>query len=221
VSVDPLHGAYPAVVRDVRDPDGQGRVKVSFPWASDRDDAGDLEVWARLATLGAGHGRGTWLVPDVGDEVLVVFERGDASRPYVIGSVWNGRDQPPESMDGAGRNDRKVIRSRNGTRIVLDDSDGHEQVVLETPAGATVTLRDGPATVEVVDGNGNSITLGPAGTAVVAATKLTLTAASLQIVAGSLKIDGAATFSGKVTCDTLVTNSVVASSYTPGAGNVM
>ena len=46
----------------------------------------------------------------------------------MIGGLWNGSDTPPESMDGVGRNDKKVIRSRNGVKITLDDTDGQEQL---------------------------------------------------------------------------------------------
>ena len=83
----------------------------------------------------AGNNRGAWFIPDVDDEVLVAFEAGDARRPYVIGAIWNGKDAPPESMDDSGNNDRKVLRSRNGVKVTLDDQDGKEQLILETPGG--------------------------------------------------------------------------------------
>ena len=72
-----------------------------LPWSPD-PDSGFYEAWARQATLMAGNDRGTWFIPEVDDELLVVFEAGDPSRPYVIGALWNGRDAPPETMDGAG-----------------------------------------------------------------------------------------------------------------------
>ena len=80
-----LYGVFPAQVSDIRDAKGQGRVKVKLPWAPDAD--GGFEVWARLGVPMAGNDRGTWLIPDVGDEVLVAFEAGDPRRPIVIGSV--------------------------------------------------------------------------------------------------------------------------------------
>ena len=107
------YGAFPALVTDIKDPDGQGRVKISLPWSADTAGA-KYEYWARLATLMGGNNRGSWFIPDVNDEVLVVFEGGDPRRPYVIGALWNGSDSPPESMDGAGNNYKKVLRSRNG-----------------------------------------------------------------------------------------------------------
>src|SRR5512140_3404016 len=77
------YGCHVAQVTDIKDPDGQGRVKVTLPWSADAD-GGRYEAWARLATLMAGNNRGAWFVPDVNDEVLVVFEGGDPRRPYVV-----------------------------------------------------------------------------------------------------------------------------------------
>src|SRR5262245_33537334 len=156
------YGVYPALVSDIRDPDGQGRVLVTLPWSPDPDN-GRYEAWARVATLMGGNNRGSWFIPDVNDEVLIVFEAGDVRRPYVIGALWNGSDNPPESMDGAGQNFRKVLRSRNGVKVTLDDTDGREQLILETPGGQSVTLKDGPGAVEIVDSNGNSVKLETSG----------------------------------------------------------
>src|SRR5262249_29383912 len=152
-------------VSDIKDPDSQGRVMVTLPWAPDTGN-GRYEAWARLATLMGGKNRGSWFVPDVNDEVLVSFEGGDPRRPYVVGALWNGKDGPPETMDGGGQNARKVLRSRNGVKITLDDSDGREALSLETPAGQTVTLHAGPSSVEVKDANGNSVKLEASGVTV-------------------------------------------------------
>jgi uncharacterized protein involved in type VI secretion and phage assembly len=132
-----FYGVYPALVTDIQDPDSQGRVKVQLPWARDTD-GGAYEAWARLATLMGGNNRGAWFIPDANDEVLVAFEGGDPRRPYVVGCLWNGSDAPPESMDGGGENNLKVLRSRNGVKVTLDDQDGQEQMVLETPGGPKI-----------------------------------------------------------------------------------
>ena len=95
------YGVFPATVLDIKDPDGMGRVKVTLPWSPDTG-SDRYEAWARVATLMGGNNRGSWFIPDVNDEVLVSFEGGDARRPYVIGSLWNGSDAPPEQMDGGG-----------------------------------------------------------------------------------------------------------------------
>jgi uncharacterized protein involved in type VI secretion and phage assembly len=215
-----FYGVYPALVSDVRDPDGQGRVKITLPWSPDTD--GDrYEAWARLATLMGGNNRGSWFIPDPNDEVLVVFEGGDPRRPYVLGGLWNGKDKPPEAMDGAGRNPRKTIRSRNGVKVSLDDSDGRESLTLETPGGQRVTLKDGPGAIEIVDANGNSVKLETSGITVNAAAKVTVTASAVELSAATVTVNAAMSrFSGVVQADTVMTNSVVSASYTPGAGNI-
>jgi uncharacterized protein involved in type VI secretion and phage assembly len=214
------YGVYPALVSDIKDPDSTGRVKVTLPWSP--DTAGQrYEAWARLATLMGGSKRGSWFVPDVNDEVLVVFEGGDARRPYVIGGLWNGNDAPPESMDGSGNNYKKVLKSRNGVKVTLDDTDGQETFIAETPGGQKVTLKDGPGSVEIADSNGNTITLESSGVTITASATLTINASAVTINASSLTHSGTATISGALTVAASVTTpSVVSGSYTPGAGNI-
>ena len=215
-----FYGAYPALVSDVKDPDGQGRVKVSLPWSPDGGGA-SYEAWARLATMMAGNNRGSWFIPDVNDEVLVIFLGGDPRHPCVLGGLWNGQDSPPQSMDGAGKNYVKKIRSRNGVQITLDDTDGKEMMKLETPAGQTVTLQDGPGSISVVDSNGNSVKLETSGVTVTASAKVTVNASTAEISTGMLTVNaGMSKFSGVVQADTVITNSVISTSYTPGAGNI-
>ncbi|HEX8723116.1 MAG TPA: phage baseplate assembly protein V [Pyrinomonadaceae bacterium] len=215
-----LYGAYPATVTDIGDPDSQGRVKVMLPWMPD-SGGGSYEVWARLATMMAGNNRGTWFVPDVGDEVLVLFEGGDARRPYVVGALWNGSDSPPETMDGGGNNYKKVIRSRNGVKVTLDDQDGQEKFICETPGGQRVTLKDGPGSITIEDSNGNSVKLETSGVTVTAAAKVTVQCSTMEVSAGMVTVNaGMSKFSGVVQCDTLISNAVVSASYTPGAGNI-
>jgi uncharacterized protein involved in type VI secretion and phage assembly len=214
------YGAFPALVSDINDPEGQGRVKITLPWSADTGGS-RYEAWARLATLMGGNNRGSWFIPDVNDEVLVVFEGGDPRRPYVVGGLWNGSDKPPDSMDGAGKNYHKVLRSRNGVKITLDDTDGQEKLTLETPGGQKMTLKDGPGTVEIVDSNGNSIKLEPSGITVNASAKVTVSASQVEVSAGMVTVNaGMSKFSGVVQCDTLISNTVVSATYTPGAGNI-
>jgi uncharacterized protein involved in type VI secretion and phage assembly len=195
-------------------------VKISLPWSPDAQGAA-CELWARLATLMGGNNRGSWFIPDVDDEVLVAFEGGDPRRPYVLGGLWNGRDTPPESMDGAGNNHKKVIRSRNGVKITLDDQDGQENLILETPGGQKVTLKDGPGSVEMIDSNGNSVRFEAAGITFNTSGRFSLTASMVEISASMVTVNaGMSKFSGVVQADTVISNSVISASYTPGAGNI-
>ena len=213
-----FYGVHPALVTDVDDPDGAGRVRIRLPWSPDSDQAG-YETWARLATLMAGADRGTWFVPEVDDEVLVAFESGDPARPYVIGALWNGKDAPPEQM--ASGNAIRAIHSRNGVVLTFDDTDGSERMRLETPGGQSVTLSDGPGMITVEDANGNTITLDSGGVTVQCSAKVSITASTVEVSAGSVTVNAATSkFSGVVQADTVIANSVVGTSYTPGAGNM-
>jgi len=214
------YGVFPATVTDIKDPDGGGRVKIALPWSPDTGSE-RYEVWARIATLMGGNNRGSWFVPDVDDEVLVSFEAGDVRRPFVLGGLWNGKDTPPESMDGSGNNYKKVLCSRNGVKVTLDDQDGQESFICETPGGQKITLKDGAGSVEIVDSNGNSVKLESSGITINASAKVTVQASTVAVSAGMVTVDaGMSKFSGVVQCDTLITNSVISSSYTPGAGNI-
>jgi uncharacterized protein involved in type VI secretion and phage assembly len=215
------YGVYPALVSRIDDPDGQGRVEVKLPWAPDTG-SGEYKAWARLATLMAGNNRGSWFVPDVNDEVLVGFEGGDPRRPYVLGALWNGQDRAPQSMDGGGQNYLKVLRSRNGVKITLDDHDGQETCIIETPGGNKITLKDGAASIDLEDSNGNSVKLESSGITITAASKFTIDAPTIEMSAGSVSINSASvTASGVVQCTTCISSSTISSSYTPGAGNIL
>ena len=214
------YGVFPALVTDIKDPDGQGRVKIKLPWSPDSSGS-DYEAWARLATMMGGSNRGTWFIPDVDDEVLVSFEGGNPRRPYVIGGLWNGSDSPPQSMDGSGQNNIKLIRSRNGVKITLDDQNGQEKFIVETPGGQKITLKDGPGSVEIVDSNGNSIKLETSGVTITASAKMTLNASTFELNAGMVTVNsGMSQFSGVVQTPTCIATSVVGTTYTPGAGNI-
>src|SRR5689334_11111979 len=120
-------GVWPALVVDNKDgADHRGyRVKVKFPWLSEQDTT----FWARIAVPMAGSDRGTYVLPEVDDQVLVVFEHGDINRPIVIGGLWSKKQDPAE-VNQSGKNNTKLIKSRSGHRIIFDDKQGAEKVVI-------------------------------------------------------------------------------------------
>ncbi len=142
------HGLGPAIVTDNDDPEGLGRVKVKYPWLSP-DHASD---WARVASVGAGAGRGIQYVPEVNDEVLVGFEMGDVHHPYVLGGLWNGKDAPPGEKGkvvSGGKTEQRVIRSRSGHTITLDDKDGAGGVTIEDRKGNLIALDSGTDALKI------------------------------------------------------------------------
>jgi len=153
-----IHGVVVGIVTNNEDPDNLGRVRVRFPWLSDEDES----WWARMAVPMAGNERGAYFLPEVNDEVLVAFEHGDMRFPYVLGALWNGKDKPPvDNSDG--KNNIRVIKSRSGHIIRLDDSDGAEKIeiidsseknhiVIDTAANTITVTADADITLESVQG---------------------------------------------------------------------
>ena len=215
-----LYGVYPATVQRLNDPDGQGRVRVRLPWSPDNSGAG-FEAWARLATFMGGADRGAWFIPERNDEVLVAFEDGDPRRPYVIGSLWNGKDAPPRKIDDSQRNDIREIYTRGKIRITLDDTQGKQTITIETPGKQKIVLEDGPSKVEITDGNNNRVTMEAAGITLSTSKKLSIDASTINISATMITADcPMSKFSGVVKSETDITTTVIGGTYMPGAGNM-
>lgn len=214
-----LQAAQLAQVVAIDDPEHLNRVQLRL-LAFDAIADQDAPLWARVVAPFAGDQRGTFFMPDVGDEVLVVFAGGDARHPLVVGGLWSGSAAAPAEL-GAEGNRFKRIRSKNGIVVTLDDRQGQETLTLQTPGGQVLELRDGPAGATLSDTNGNTLTLDGSGIRIEAASEVSVSAAQVKVAAGMVQVDAAmSTFSGIVKCDTLIATSVVSTSYTPGAGNI-
>ena len=100
---------------------------------------GNTRQLARVATAMAGDQRGTWLMPEVSDEVLVAFQNGHPAAPYVIGYLWNGAISVPETTP-----DKRVMKSKLGHTLTFDDSSG-DKIEIRTNDGHTITLDDSSA----------------------------------------------------------------------------
>jgi uncharacterized protein involved in type VI secretion and phage assembly len=122
-NIAPIQGVVIGIVTNNQDPENLGRVKVKFPWLSQEDES----AWARIAAPMAGNNRGAYFLPEVDDEVLVAFERGDLRFPYILGALWNGKDAPPEKNEDGGNHVRSIV-SRSGHVIRLNDKDGNEKI---------------------------------------------------------------------------------------------
>jgi len=132
-----FYGVVVGIVTNNQDPDKMARVRVKFPWLSDDHES----WWARIATPMAGGGRGTYFLPEVNDEVLVAFEHGDVRSPYVIGALWNGQDAPPASNDD-GKNNIRLVHSRSGHLVRLDDTSGDEKIeIIDKTGNNKITIK--------------------------------------------------------------------------------
>ncbi len=155
---DRIYGVVVGIVMNNQDPDGMGRVKVWFPWLS----ATEGSWWARIAVPMAGKDRGAYFLPEVDDEVLVAFEQGEVRSPYVLGALWNGIQKPPTTNDD-GKNNLRVIKSRSGHVIRLDDTENAEKIeiidktqknsiVIDASTNTLKIKADGDITLESAQG---------------------------------------------------------------------
>jgi uncharacterized protein involved in type VI secretion and phage assembly len=169
---DRIYGVVVGIVTNNQDPDGMGRVKVKFPWLSDQDES----WWARIATVMAGSGRGSYFLPEVNDEVMVAFEHGDVRFPYVLGALWNGKDSPP-TTNSDGQNNIRVIKSRSGHVVRLDDTNGNEKIeVIDKTGSNSITIQS----------SDNSITITANGTVKIVGQSIQITSqAAITIQAGT------------------------------------
>ena len=145
-----VYEAVIGIVTDNKDPQKLGRVKVKVPILSEDDTT----YWAPIVMFGASKNRGWFFIPEVDDEVLVMFEHGDVHRPLVMGALWNGKDKPPDN-NSDGKNDRRVIKSRAGSRVMFDDSDS-PKVVIEDGGGKgriTFDSANNKIIIEALDGD--------------------------------------------------------------------
>jgi uncharacterized protein involved in type VI secretion and phage assembly len=182
-----VKGLAVAIVTQNQDPEGLCRVKVSFPWHEQPRES----YWARLAMPMAGPDRGVVFIPEVGDEVLVAFEREDLRFPYVLGSLWNGKDKPPLSNDD-GKNDQRTLHSRKHHYLLFDD--GAQGVVeLKHEKGRRVLLDDTGFRVEDEKGNKVQVDSTTGAMTIEATGALTLKGATVSIQAGTLELKASAT----------------------------
>lgn len=179
-TISRINGVVTGMVTDNKDPDKIGRVKVKFPWLKDKEhDDEDFETdWCRLVQYYAGPERGSFVIPEIDDEVLVVFGHGDIRYPYVIGSLHNGVDKiPPYDEDnGMGysnsghcpatisgtkgeydANDHKIFESRIGHRMIFDDSNSGLILFLDQTKNNYILIdsNEDSITIEAKTGNVN------------------------------------------------------------------
>jgi uncharacterized protein involved in type VI secretion and phage assembly len=189
ISAAPAHGLLPAargltigIVSDYEDdPNGEYRLRLTLPGASD----GEQALWARLAAPEAGAERGFFFRPDPGDEVVVGFLADDPRQPVVLGALFGSKNKPPSAFaDLSADNAAKGLTTKHGISLALDDRDGKAVVSLKTPKGL-VTIDDDKGEMRLSDGNSNSILLDKDGVAITSGKDLKLEATGKLVLKGA------------------------------------
>lgn len=204
---DRQYGVVIGVVTSTKDDEGLGRVKVKFPWRGEETGGEAKSHLARVASLMAGKDRGMVFLPEVDDEVLVAFEQGDLNYPYIIGSLWNSKDKPPEK-NSDGKNNIRKIMSRSGHEIIFNDDSEQkkEKVEIHTKANHQIILDDaaGQEKIEIIDKTGgNKITFDSVqnSISIESTMQLKINAQTIDIEAGgmmTIKSSGVLTLQGSV-----------------------
>jgi uncharacterized protein involved in type VI secretion and phage assembly len=188
-----IYGVTLCTVVSNTDMSGLGRVQLNVP------SLPGYRPWARVATVDAGSERGVYFIPQVDDEVLVIFNQGDVAEPFVIGTVWNGRDKPPfrGPMDPV---QKRALRTPAGHELLIDD--GEQTIVIKTKNGQKVTLA--PDLIELAAGSAAKVTLRTNGTVTLeASSEIELKAPTIKANAQGtldLKSNGTATLQGSGNC---------------------
>lgn len=196
-------------VADTADPEGRGRVKV---WLTGMQ----VEVWAAVLIPGGGAGYGVALTPRMEETVAVSFAGSDPAQPIVLGALWSGQGTRPAA---AGAPDAAyAVVSPAGARVLVDDAGG-PAVTVETGRGGRLVIEgDLGLTIECA---GKAVRMGSKELAIESDATVTIRASQVKIEAGMVEIDsGMVRVSGVLQCQTLIAEAVVATTYTPGAGNI-
>lgn len=134
----PLAEPQIATVKDNKDPDNMGRVRVQMLW---QQASNEMTDWLRVMTPDAGGGkggaknRGLVVVPEPGDQVLVCFRYNDPDRPFVLGSMFHGK-----TGGGGGQGNKvKSLTALSGSVVSLDG----DTINIIDAAGNKVTLDGG------------------------------------------------------------------------------
>ncbi|WP_344595952.1 phage baseplate assembly protein V [Streptomyces violaceusniger] len=159
--------------------DDEGQVKLKFPWFDDTT----VTDWIRVSQLYAGNGYGSVFLPEKGDEVLVAFVHGDMRYPIVLGGLYNGKDKPPTART-EGR-DQKIIRTKHGHEVLLDDTESKAAVRITSAAGHVVELDDQGKAIHITAAEGGSVTVTAQGEVTLKAPKVTLDSPSIDLGGGA------------------------------------
>ncbi len=153
-SDDKMYGLTLGIVTNTNDPDNLGRIKVQLLLRDTSDNETD---WIRVAVPFAGKKIGAYFIPDVNDEVLVGFINGDIHKPFVVAGLWNKDNAPPVGSED-GKNLTKMIKTKSGIEVILEDSeDGESSTVdIKTPKGMHVTLKDKDEVIQIADKGGKN-----------------------------------------------------------------
>jgi type VI secretion system secreted protein VgrG len=192
VHSNPIAQTQPAIVMDNHDPKGLSRIQVQFPWQKANNTK---TPWIRVTTPYAGKGKGFHVLPEIGEEVLIDFEGGNAEKPVVIGTMFHGEGK---SGHGGAGNYIKGFTTASGNKVEMNDE--KKTVTISDPSGNTVTMNgDGTMTISAP----NKIDILSKEINIDASEKITMNGTD-TVTIGSKEVAITGTTSVKTSSDTLI-----------------
>lgn len=147
----PMAESQPATVISNEDPAGLGRIQVAFSW---QQEAGKHTPWIRMTNPHSGGGKGFYFIPEVGEEVLIGFEGGNAEKPFVLGAMYNGG---ATSGYATSQNTIKAIHTRSGHIIKFTED---ESIIITDKSGNEIKLDTVSSNINITAPNDINITAG-------------------------------------------------------------
>lgn len=180
-----LQGLHSAVVKKLDgDPLKEQRIQVELPWL----DGQSRLLWARLATMYATAGMGTFFLPEPGDEVLVGFMNQDPGHPVILGSLYGTKHKP--SFEYEAKNNTKAIVTREKLRIEFDEE--KKVITVATPGKNTLEISDDGKHIRLADQHKNEIRMDSGGITLTSAKDITMKAKGGITMDATTKISGTA-----------------------------
>ncbi len=139
------------------DPDGEDRILVKIPIINNEEQG----IWTRIATLDAGDNRGSFFLPEIGDEVIVGFINDDPNHAIILGMLHSSAKPAP--LTASDDNHEKGFVTRSEMKLIFNDD--KKSIIIETPAGKKVTIDEDSGVIKIEDENRNVITMDNGGIA--------------------------------------------------------
>ncbi|HYD37112.1 MAG TPA: phage baseplate assembly protein V [Allosphingosinicella sp.] len=176
-ALETYYGLYAGVVEDNKDPEDRGRVRVKLEWIS----ADFTTDWANVAQIYAGDGYGAYWIPEIEDQVIVAFMRGQLRQPIVLGSIYSQLATP--KLVRSSSSDPKYFRTKGGHMLLMEDGTGRKVELIDATGDNSVVI-DSEANSITVKSGGN-VTVEAGGSLVLKGKDITIKASTTVTVSGT------------------------------------
>lgn len=172
------------------DPAGENRIQVKIPVLNSEPNT----VWTRLAQPYASEQFGSFILPEIDDEVILGFFNNDPGHPVILGSLYSSKRKPPYEIDK--KNNTKAFVSRS--KLVIELEEEKKEITIKTPGKNQIFISDDQKSIKLSDQNGNTITMNDSGIKIDSCKDVIITAKA------NIKLTATSNIETKSTADTKI-----------------